>query len=193
MTFDGTVIKLYVNGVVVSTVAAPNIELQTLSTPLQIGARNATAVNFFNGLVSNVAVYGTALGDARIQNHVQAGGFAANAVSAPTVVAGDGTATLTWTAPSYSNGTITGYEIQTAPVIGGGAAGNVSVWTTVATSTATSTTVSHTLAASGGVSFRVRAISSSGVGQWSIPVQTTVFGTLCFHRASRLRRRPTIK
>jgi large repetitive protein len=177
MTFDGSIIKLYVNGVVVSTVAAPNMELQTLGTPLQIGARNATAVNFFNGLVSNVAVYGTALGDARIQNHVQAGGLAANAVSAPTVVAGDGTATLTWTAPTYSNGTITGYEIQTAPVIGGGAAGNVSVWTTVATSTATSSTVSHTLAASGGVSFRVRAISSSGAGQWSIPVQTTVFGT----------------
>ncbi|MSZ32188.1 MAG: hypothetical protein F2630_08275, partial [Actinobacteria bacterium] len=176
MTYNGSDIKLYVNGVVVASVGAQNIELQTISSPFQIGARNTTPVNFYNGLISNVALYGTALTDARIQNHVQAGGFAANTVSAPTVVAGDGTVTLTWTAPTYSNGTITGYEIQTAPAIGGGASGNVSVWTTVATSTATSSTISHTVAASGGVSFRVRAITSSGAGQWSIPVQTYVFG-----------------
>ena len=126
--------------------------------------------------MSNVAIYGSALSDARIQTHVQAGGLAASAVSAPTIVAGDGTATLTWTAPTYTNGTITGYEIQTAPAIGTGTAAGVSVWTTVASSTATSSTVSQTIAASGGTSFRVRAITTNGAGQWSIPVQAYVFG-----------------
>ncbi|NDD96778.1 MAG: hypothetical protein EBZ93_04670, partial [Actinobacteria bacterium] len=178
VTFDGNMIRIYWNGTLVGSTATAGLDIASVPASITIGARNTTASNFYNGSISNAAVYSTALSAARIQNHVQSGGLAANSIAAPSVVVGDSTATVSWNAPSYVNGTITGYEIQTAPRNGGGLAANTSVWTTMATTTPTSGTLSYVLTgltANSGVSIRVRAITTLGAGSWSIPTDAFVF------------------
>ena len=178
-TFDGSAIRIYWNGTLVGSTPTVGVDVASVPAPITIGALNTTPTKFFTGSISHAAVYASSLGAGRIQNHVQSGGLAANSISAPTVVVGDSTATVTWNAPSYTNGTITGYEIQTAPRIGGGLAANTSVWTTVATTTTNSTTLTYTLtglSANAGIAVRLRAITTSGAGAWSIPVDAWVSG-----------------
>lgn len=180
LTFDGSNVRLYWNGTLVGSTVTVGVDVSSVPAPVSIGARNTTASNFFTGSISNVAVYGTALPASRIQAHVQAGGLAANTVTAPSVVAGDNSATLTWTAPTFVTGTVTGYEIQSAPRVGGGLSTNTSVWTTVDATTSSSTALTRTitgLAANTGYSFRLRALTTSGPGAWSIPVDAFVFAT----------------
>ncbi|MEY3566316.1 MAG: hypothetical protein RLZ19_330, partial [Actinomycetota bacterium] len=180
LTFDGSNVRLYWNGALVGSTATVGVDVSSVPAPISIGARNTTASNFFTGSISNVAVYGSALPASRIQTHVQAGGLAANTVTTPSVVVGDNSATLTWTAPTFVTGTVTGYEIQSAPRVTGGLSSNTSVWTTVDASTSTSTALTRTitgLAANTGYSFRLRALTTAGPGAWSIPVDAFVSAT----------------
>jgi titin len=101
--------------------------------------------------------------DANAANPVSA--VPTGAPSAPsgiTAIAGDGEASLNWTAPILNGGTpITGYRVEKS--VGGGA------WTLVATLTGTSTVVTG-LTNGVPVSFRVSAVNAAGIGLADGPV-----------------------
>lgn len=73
-TYDGANKRLYVNGQLVGTVAAP--VFATRGTPLRMGANqtyNATAGDFFGGVLDEVAVYWRALTPEQVADHYAAG------------------------------------------------------------------------------------------------------------------------
>ena len=172
LTYDGSTIALWVNGAMVAS-RPLTVVLDSYDSSLTIGVEDSTS-SYFNGLISNVALYPQALSASRLQTHVQAAGLAVNTYVVPSVVVGDSQATVSWTAPSYSAETITGYEVQwvantqSAPVYP--ATGSfVSAATTSFTATGLANGTEYT--------FRVRAIMASGAGQWSNQVTAWVYGT----------------
>ena len=73
-TYDGTTLRLYVNGVLVSSNAVTYT--QNTTRPLRIAAgrtEDTPAQYFLPGRVDEVAVYGSALSAARVQAHYDAG------------------------------------------------------------------------------------------------------------------------
>lgn len=72
-TFDGSNVRLYVNGSQVASAALGGV-LQKGSTPLAIGASQGGS--FFDGRFQEAAYYGTALSAARILDHAQKAGLA---------------------------------------------------------------------------------------------------------------------
>lgn len=70
-TYDGTNQTIYVNGVQVAT-ATSAVELPSFGCTFAIGATHCGTVSFYQGVIDEVAVYGTALSQARIQAHYQA-------------------------------------------------------------------------------------------------------------------------
>jgi beta-glucanase (GH16 family) len=64
-TFDGTALRLYVNGVLAKTLSLPGSLVQTPG-PLRIGG-HSTIGQFFNGLIDEVRVYNRALSKSEIQ------------------------------------------------------------------------------------------------------------------------------
>jgi hypothetical protein len=64
-TYNGTNMILYVNGVQVSSLALAG-SLATSTNPLQIGGSSLYG-QYFQGLISNVRIYNTALGQSSIQ------------------------------------------------------------------------------------------------------------------------------
>lgn len=64
-TFDGTALRLYVNGVLVRTLSLPG-SLAVTSGPLRIGGHSGIG-QFFNGLIDEVRVYNRALSKSEIQ------------------------------------------------------------------------------------------------------------------------------
>jgi hypothetical protein len=74
-TYDGSTAKVYVNGIQDASVAATGT-MRTSSALMWLGAENAGAgarVSNYNGILDEVAVYGTALSAARILAHYNAG------------------------------------------------------------------------------------------------------------------------
>ena len=65
LTYDGSMLRLYVNGVQAATLAASGT-IQASSSPLWIGG-NQPYGEYFNGLIDDVRVYNRALSDAEIQ------------------------------------------------------------------------------------------------------------------------------
>jgi chitodextrinase len=65
LTYDGTTLRLYVNGVQVSSVAQTGT-IATSTNPLQIGGDNLFG-QFFTGTIDEVRVYNTALNQSQIQ------------------------------------------------------------------------------------------------------------------------------
>jgi len=81
-TFDGTTLKLYVNGVLNAQLNPTNTTVQTCNTPYFIGGfqpvTDCNAITnppfqFFNGLIDEASVYNRALTDAEITSIVNAG------------------------------------------------------------------------------------------------------------------------
>jgi hypothetical protein len=66
-------IKLYVNGVLVSTVAASANGLRSTSDAFTVGTDSASLSNWFNGVIDEVALYNVALTPAQITNHYALG------------------------------------------------------------------------------------------------------------------------
>jgi putative transposon-encoded protein len=70
-TYDGTNLKLYINGILMATTAFSG-PLVYDANNLKIGKRPDTGV-YFNGVIDEVAIYNTALSDSQIYNHWIAG------------------------------------------------------------------------------------------------------------------------
>ena len=64
MTWDGTTVRLYVNGTQVSTAALTGTALAS-SSPLRIGG-NGVWPEWFSGLIDDVRVYNRALSAAEV-------------------------------------------------------------------------------------------------------------------------------
>lgn len=90
-TYDGSAIRLYIDGTQVASVAATGTP-QSGSLGYRFGSRNASPNNNLIGAIDEAAIYGTALSDARIATHYTAG------ATVPPTAAGSGTASLTLSA-----------------------------------------------------------------------------------------------
>ena len=64
-TYDGATLRLYVNGVQVSSMARTG-NILTSTNPLQIGGDSIYG-QYFQGLIDNVRIYNTALTQSQIQ------------------------------------------------------------------------------------------------------------------------------
>ena len=158
-TYDGTTLRLYVNGTQVASTAHTGA-IASSTNPLQIGGDSLYG-QYFAGLIDEVRVYNTALSATQIQTDqttpvnngpdtsppTQPGTLTATAVSG-------GEIDLAWGA-SNDNVGVTGYQVERCQGTG------CSNFTQIATPTGTSykdTTVS----ASTSYSYRVRATDAAG-------------------------------
>jgi hypothetical protein len=88
LTYDGSALRLYVNGVQVSSLAQPG-SIAVSSNPLQIGGDSIFG-QFFAGTIDEVRVYNTALNQAQIQTDMatpvgSGGSLPLASLSSPTV------------------------------------------------------------------------------------------------------------
>ena len=160
MTYDGTALRLYVNGVLVGTDSASG-SIQTSTSPLWIGG-NQPYGEHFAGTIDEARVYNRALSVTEIQT-VMANPLVPSApdTSAPTAptgltatAAGAGQINLSWTA-STDNVGVNGYEVERC--LGAGCSGFAAI------GTPTGTTFANTgLAASTAYTYRVRATDLAG-------------------------------
>jgi hypothetical protein len=65
LTYNGTLVQLYVNGLPVASTGASGV-VQTTSSPLWIGGNNPYG-EYFQGLIDEVRIYNRALSQAEIQ------------------------------------------------------------------------------------------------------------------------------
>lgn len=70
-TYDGTTLKLYVNGAMVSSITSSSHV--TSNDGLIIGAGNQASTSFFPGTISSISLYNTALSASRVKAHYLAG------------------------------------------------------------------------------------------------------------------------
>ena len=160
-TYDGSTLRLYVNGTQVASTAHTGT-IATSTNPLQIGGDSIYG-QYFAGLIDNVRVYNVALSAAQIQTDMttpvnngpdttaptQPGTLSTNVVSASEV-------DLSWGA-STDNVGVTGYQVERCS--GTGCTNFAQIGTTTGTGTTykdTSTVASTTY------SYRVRATDAAG-------------------------------
>ncbi|MFI0417728.1 LamG-like jellyroll fold domain-containing protein [Spongiactinospora sp. 9N601] len=161
LTYDGSALRLFVNGAQVGQTALSG-SLYDDGSPLRIGG-NAAWGEFFAGLIDEVRVYDRAQTATEIQTDMntpvgQPPVQDTQAPSAPgslTATGGAGTAQLTWTA-STDNVGVTGYAIHrsTTPQFTPSAANAVG--------SATATTFTEAGLAAGTYHYRVRAFDAAG-------------------------------
>ena len=152
-TYDGTTLRLYVNGTQVASTAHTGA-IASSTNPLQIGGDSLYG-QYFAGLIDDVRVYNTALTTTQIQTdqgNPIGDPTAPGTLTANTITTGE--IDLAWGASTGSHG-VTGYQVERCQGTG------CSNFTQIATPTGTSykdTTVS----ANNSYSYRVRAVDSVG-------------------------------
>ena len=157
-TYDGSTIRLYVNGTQVGSLAASGAVLSSTS-PLQIGGDSLFG-QYFSGLIDDVRVYNVALSPAQVQSDMTTpvGSSDTQPPTAPgtlTATAGAaGQITLNWTASTDNTG-VTGYLVERCQGAG------CTNFAQIATPTATALTDTG-LAAGASYSYRVRATDAAG-------------------------------
>ena len=117
LTYDGSLLVLYVNGVQVASKALSGT-IQASTNPLWIGG-NQPYGEYFNGLIDDVRVYNRALSQAEIQADMATplGGASSDTVppSVPTNVVASATSPsqvgVSWSA-STDNVGVTGYRVE---------------------------------------------------------------------------------
>jgi len=72
VTYNGTSLTLYINGVIIGAVNPPSTPSVTGTTNLEIGNFTASSTYAFNGNISIVSVYNIALTQSQIQQNFQA-------------------------------------------------------------------------------------------------------------------------
>jgi RHS repeat-associated protein len=131
----------------------------TTGNPILIGDTVATlgiGSQFFNGQFDEVAVYSSALSPTQVQNHWQAGNGLPWLPTGVTASTGTNQATVSWSAPTFNGGGITGYVVT--PQVGGTERTPITF-----NSTATSQTITN-LSGGTAYTFSVTAINSLGAG-----------------------------
>jgi fibronectin type 3 domain-containing protein len=108
-TYDGSSVRLYVNGTLISTTAAPG-SLASSSLPLRIGGNNIWG-EYFSGLIDEVRVYNRALSASEIQldMNTSISPSDAQAPTAPGSLTANGSltsASLNWTASTDNVGVV---------------------------------------------------------------------------------------
>ncbi|GAB7007487.1 hypothetical protein JCM18899A_49620 [Nocardioides sp. AN3] len=160
MTYDGTTMRLYVNGVQVTSIAASGT-IQNTTNPLSIGA-NTPYGEYFAGLIDEARVYNRALTATEIQSAMNnplvppaPDITAPTAPSALTATASNASqVNLSWSA-STDNVAVTGYRVERCQ--GAGCTGFTQV------GTATGLSFSDTgLSANTTYLYRVRAVDAAG-------------------------------
>jgi len=156
VTYDRATVRLYVNGLQVSSLPATGA-IATSTNPLTIGG-DATWGQYFEGRIDEVRVYNVALTAAQIQADMAA------PITAGPGTPGNLTATtvngsridLGWSAPTTGSA-VTGYLVERCQGVG------CTSFVQVGTTPGTSTTYADTgLATGASYSYRVRATDASG-------------------------------
>jgi len=160
-TWDGTTVTMYVDGQPIGTPQAYSSSLGSADTSGLMLA-NLYGGYYLSGSLDEVSIYPSALSATQVFNHFKASGNGVPA--APTAVnatAGENSAAISWTAPTPTNGVITGYTV--AAITDG-----VTATTTNTDGTALGANVSGLL---GGQSytFTVTAQNAVGSGPASAP------------------------
>ena len=170
-TYDGSTLRLYVNGTQVASTAHTGT-IATSTNPLQIGGDSIYG-QFFAGLIDNVRVYNVALTAAQIQTD-QATAITSGPPSQP------GTLTATAVSPSEvdlswgaSTGSVSGYLIERC------SGASCTNFTQIAAPAGTGTTYKDTsVSASTSYSYRVRATDAAGNLSTYSNVATTTTTTI---------------
>ena len=160
-TYDGSTLRLYVNGTQVSSTAHTG-SIATSTNPLQIGGDSIYG-QYFAGLIDNVRVYNVALTAAQIQSDEAAAVTSVPDTTPPTApsaltpnVVSSSEIDLSWTA-STDNVGVTGYDIERCQGAG------CTNFTQIGTVGGTTTSYKNTgLTASTSYSYRVRATDAAG-------------------------------
>ncbi|GAA4427550.1 hypothetical protein GCM10023148_31290 [Actinokineospora soli] len=160
-TYDGAVMRLYVNGTQVAT-AAQTGSAAVSSSPLRLGG-NSVWGEWFAGVMDDVRVYNRALSAAEVaadrDTPVSADTVAPSAPGSLTATGGLGAVALSWSA-STDNVGVTGYDVHR------GAPGfTVSAATRIATVTGTS----HTDSGLAAGTYAYRVVARDGGGNASAP------------------------
>ena len=71
-TYDGTVMKLYINATIAATSTEPNLSIPDRTNGFAIGAKGSDSPSYFKGDLDEIAVYDHALDPARIAAHLAA-------------------------------------------------------------------------------------------------------------------------
>ena len=160
MTYDGTAVRLFVNGTQVASTAKTGT-IASSTNPLQIGGDSIYG-QFFSGLIDEVRIYNVALTATQIQADMAApvvsGGGDGQLPSAPgtltATAAGSTGVSLSWGAATDNVG-VTGYQVERCQ--GAGCSTFVQVGTPTGTTFADSG-----LTAGTSYSYRVRATDAAG-------------------------------
>jgi chitodextrinase len=154
LTYDGSTLRLYVNGSQVATKAKTGA-ITTSTNPLQIGGDTFFSDQYFNGMIDEVRVYDGALTTAQIQADMNAGVTIPTAPSSLTVtVPSTSEVDLSWGASTATSG-ITGYRVERCQGVG------CSNFAQIAAPTGLSYPDTG-LTASTSYTYRVRAVDSQG-------------------------------
>jgi chitodextrinase len=159
VTYDGTTLLLYVNGVQVSSLGRTG-NIVTSTNPLQIGGDSFFG-QYFNGIIDEVRVYNVALTPEEIQTDMNTAIGGSGDTQPPTApsnltatAASSSQINLSWTASSDNVG-VTGYLVERCQGAG------CTSFAQIATSTGT--TYNDTgLGANTSYSYRVRATDAAG-------------------------------
>jgi Concanavalin A-like lectin/glucanases superfamily/Fibronectin type III domain len=176
-TYDGATLRLYLNGVLVSTQSAGGAITST-TNPITIGSDSFFG-QYFSGRIDEVRVYNAALSGMQIQTDMNEEGT--GVPSAPTnltaAVPGTTEVDLTWGA-STDNAGVTGYRVERCQ--GTGCTSFTQIGTPSGTSfNDTGLTPSTTYV------YRVRAIDAAGkLGPYSSPLTTFTGVMLTPHQAT---------
>jgi hypothetical protein len=177
LTYDSTMIRFYINGLLVAS--SPETSPITTSTnPLFIGG-DQTMGQFFDGLIDEVRIYNLALTQAQIQADMNTpiGTIDTQPPTVPTNLTANGVSgvqiNLSWTA-STDDVAVTGYFVERCP----GSGCSDSSFVQIAAPTGT-TYSDMGLAANTTYSYRVRATDAAGfLSPYSnVATATTMAGT----------------
>ena len=173
LTYDGTMLRLYVNGTEVASRTASG-QLTASTSPLWIGG-NSPFGEYFAGLIDDVRVYNRALTQAEIQTDLATplGSSPSGDTTPPTAPTNPAASAvsptqvnLTWTAAT-DNVAVTGYRVERCQGAG------CSTFTQVGTPT-TNSFADSPLSAATAYSYRVRAVDAQGnLGPFSSTVSVT--------------------